>query len=67
MYHQQNIYVHLEQVGSQKSETRMTVSILKQNPNILNVQKNAYLLGHKYTILCVCVLINKHSFEHFMW
>ena len=29
---------------SQKSETRMTASVLKQDPNTSKIQKNAYLL-----------------------
>ena len=51
----------------------MTASIVKQkNPNTENVQKNAYLLGHKHNLqifgvipfvkvqngTCVCVIIN---------
>ena len=33
-----------------KSETRMTASILKQDPNTCKIQKNAYLLRHRHTI-----------------
>ena len=34
----------------QEPETRMTASVLKQDPKKEKVQKNAYLLGHKHTI-----------------
>ena len=38
------------QRSSLKSETRMTASVLKQDPNTWKVLKNAYLLGHKHRI-----------------
>ena len=41
---------NLDIMTDQKSETRMTDSVLKQDPNTCKVQKNAYLLGHKHTI-----------------
>ena len=43
----ESVLLHLR-----KSETRMTASVLKQDPNTHKVHKNAYLLGHKHTI-CV--------------
>ena len=36
--------------GEKKSETGTTASILKQDPNTQNVQKNVYLLGHKHNL-----------------
>ena len=33
-----------------KSETKMTASVLKQDPNTQKIQKNAYLLGYKHII-----------------
>ena len=41
----------------QRSETRMTASVLKRDPNTSKVQKNAYLLGHKHTICTFSGLI----------
>ena len=33
-----------------KSETSVTASVIKQDPNTYKVQKNAYVLGHKHTV-----------------
>ena len=34
----------------EKSETRITASVLKQDPNTSTVQKNVYLLWHRFTL-----------------
>ena len=39
--------------GENKSETGMTASVPKQDPNTQNVQKNVYLLGHNLQIFRV--------------
>ena len=42
----------------QKSETRMTARVLKQDPNTFKFQNNTYIL---FIIVCLCP--NKRSFE----
>ena len=51
--HKMQAYFESTKRERKKSETRMTASVLKQDPNILNILKNAYLLTHNLHIFGV--------------